>query len=84
MYMCLALSNVFYALWCMDDSTALRYGVGLVFTVPMILLITMRYSMDIEGDSDGDPVEVLLHDKILLVLCTLYFSMMFVILYFFK
>jgi len=28
----------------------------------------MRYSLDIEGDSTGDPVEVLLHDRLLVIL----------------
>lgn len=82
MYMCLSLANAFYALWCMDTTTSSRYGTNLVFTVPMVLLITMKYSIDVEGDSDGDPVEVLLHDRLLLALCLLYFSVMFVILYF--
>ena len=30
--------------------------------------VLMKYSMDVEGDSDGDPVEVLLHDVPLLFL----------------
>ncbi len=82
MYMCLTLANVFYALWCMDTDTSLRYGTSLVFTVPIVLLIMMKYSMHVEGDSDGDPVEVLLHDRGLLALCLLYFFVMFMILYF--
>lgn len=83
MYMCLGLANTFYALWCMDAHTTQMYGgVSLVLTVPIVLLITLRYSMDVEGDSDGDPVEVLLHDKILLLLCGVYLGAMFVILYF--
>lgn len=82
MYMCLTLALVFYALWCMDASTASRYGgVKLIFTVPIVLLIAMRYSMDVEGGSDGDPVEVLLRDKTLLLLCAAYFSVMFAVLY---
>ena len=32
----------------------------------------MKYSMDIEGSSDGDPVEVVIHDKVLAMLCTVY------------
>lgn len=83
MYMCLALSQVFYALWCVDAGTSARYGVNPSFTVPVVLLIMMRYSMDVEGDSDGDPVEVLLHDRPLLVLCGAYLAVMFAILYFF-
>ena len=49
--------------------------------MPIVLLITMKYSLAVEGDSDGDPVEVLLHDKVLLALCVLYLAVMFVILY---
>lgn len=82
MYMCLALANVFYALWCMDDNTSLRYGGNLVFTIPIVLLITMKYSMDVEGESDGDPVEVLLHDRMLLILCLVFFLIMFFVFYF--
>lgn len=82
MYMCLALANVFYALWSMDEKTVASYNSQyLVFTVPIVLLITMKYSLDIEGDSDGDPMEVLLHDKLLLVFCVVYLAVMFGILY---
>ena len=28
----------------------------------------MKYSLDIEGDSDGDPIEVITHDKALIFL----------------
>ena len=80
--MCLTLANVFYALWSMDANTVQAYHSDFViFTVPIVLLITLKYSMNVEGDSDGDPVEVLLHDKILLLLCLLYAVAMFVILY---
>lgn len=82
MGMCLTLANVFYALWSMDEKTQSFYNSNhLIFTVPIVLLITMKYSFDIEGESDGDPVEVLLHDKVLLALCILYFAVMFMILY---
>lgn len=82
MGMCLTLANVFYALWSMDEKTRLFYNNDyLIFTVPLVLLITMKYSLVIEGESDGDPVEVLLHDKVLLALCVLYLAVMLVILY---
>lgn len=83
MGMCLTLTNVFYALWSIDEKTTASYQTEhLFFTVPIVLLITMKYSLDIEGDSDGDPVEVLLHDKLLLSLVILYLVIMLVILYF--
>lgn len=83
MGMCLTLANVFYALWSIDENTTSFYNNNhLIFTVPIVLLITMKYSLDIEGDSDGDPVEVLLHDKLLLSLVALYLAVMLIILYF--
>lgn len=82
MGMCLTLANAFYALWSMDEQTIASYDSNhLIFTVPIVLLITMKYSLNIEGESDGDPVEVLLHDKVLLALCVLYLAAMFTILY---
>ena len=82
MGMCLTLANVFYALWSMDEKTTAFYGnEHIIFTVPVVLLITMKYSLDIENESDGDPVEVLFRDKVLLILCVLYLAIMFVILY---
>lgn len=82
MIMFLSLANMFYALWSMDENTISLYNTDrLIFSVPIILLITMKYSLDIEGESDGDPVEVLIHDKILLCMCVLYLLVMFWILY---
>ncbi len=82
MTVCLTLANAFYALWSMDDGTVKLYGNSyLVFTTPIVLLITMKYSMDVEGSSDGDPVEVLLHDKVLLCMCAFYLIVMFGLLY---
>ena len=66
-----------------DGNTTSFYNSNhLIFTVPIVLLITMKYSLDIEGDSDGDPVEVLLQDKLLLSLVALYLAVMLIILYF--
>lgn len=82
MYMCLTLANAFYALWSMDAATVAAYGGrAVVFTSPLVMLITMKYSLAIEGNSDGDPVEVLLHDRILFSLCVLYVLIMFGLLY---
>ena len=82
MGMCLTLANVFYALWSMDAQTvSLYHGRYVILSVPIVLLITMKYSLTIEGDSDGDPVEVLLHDKTLLILCVLYMAVMLGLMY---
>lgn len=69
MYMSVALSIVFYALWTVDASNVSRFGsTALVWTVPLVILIFMRYSLIVEDKTDGDPVEVILKDPPLLAL----------------
>ena len=56
MYMCLAMTIVFYSLWTIGISKSNH----LILTVPFVIIICMRYSMLIEQDSFGDPVDVVL------------------------
>ena len=82
MYICMALVFVFYALWTMDAKTIEAYhGSRLIWTVPVVMLIFMKYSLTVEGNSDGDPVEVLINDKVLIGLCVLYLLLMVALLY---
>ena len=60
MYMCLTLTIAFYSLWAIEQN--IQY---LIMTVPLIIFIFMRYTMIIEGDSHGDPTDILLRDKVL-------------------
>ena len=75
MYMFLTLMIVFYSMWCVDASNIAKFGNNLMFSVPILMLITMKYNMNIEGDSDGDPIEVLLSDKILILLVLIFIIM---------
>lgn len=69
MYLCLALTIAFYSLWCVNPGTAARIdSSNLIWTVPLVILICMKYSLTIEGTSDGDPVEIIFKDKVLLIL----------------
>ena len=80
MYMCLSIAIVFYALWTVDSTNILKFENKLVITVPFIILILMKYSLDVENDNLGDPVDVVLSDKILLAMILLYgISMMGII-----
>lgn len=82
MYMCLGLTIVFYSLWCVDSTTIARYSnSNVVWTVPLVMLICMKYSLDVEGNSDGDPVSVLLKDKILMAMVFLYVMIVLLIIY---
>lgn len=75
MYLCLALSIVFYALWCVEGP-AVR-----LFSVPFLMAILFKYSLNVEKSADGDPVEVILRDKALLGMIVLFAAFLFVILY---
>lgn len=72
MYMCLAITIVFYSLWCVDSSTIDKIGNFIIWTIPLVILICMKYSMNVENDSHGDPVDVVFEDKVLLILILLY------------
>lgn len=76
MYMCMGLANTFYALWAMENNN--KY---MLWTVPIVLVISMKYSLTIEGNSDGDPVEVILHDKLIIFLVVIYIICLFFMLY---
>ncbi len=81
MYLCLGLTITFYSLWC-EALSQFKGNNVILFSIPLMILICMRYSMDIEGSSDGDPVEVVIEDRALIVMCGLYGIMMLAILYF--
>ncbi len=83
MLMCVTLGIVFYSLWTVDAATVARVGSGqLVWTVPLVIVIFFKYSLNLEGKTDGDPVEVLLGDKLLVALVGLLAVALAAIMYF--
>lgn len=73
----ITLGIVFYALWAgtvIDNSYV-------IWTVPLVFFIIMKYEMIIQGNSYGDPVEVLLSDKTLIGLVLLYGVVMIALIY---
>lgn len=82
MYVSLGLAIASYTLWCVDPTTIARIGNDYVFwTIPLLMIILLLYSLDIEGNSHGDPIEVVLADKKLLIAAVLYVIAMGGILY---
>ena len=77
MQISLGLSITFYALWSMGAEQ------GMVWTVPLVICLCMKYSLTVEGDSDGDPVEVSCRDKVLLALAAVFAALVLAILYLF-
>lgn len=82
MYMCMALGIMFYSLWCIDMNVIINRTFNVIWTVPFVIVICMKYSLNIEGDSFGDPVDVILNDRILVVMALAYAIIMFAILYY--
>ena len=82
MYVAFALTIVAYTLWCVDPTIIDHIGNDYLFwTIPLLMVILQLYSLNIEGNSHGDPIEVILSDKTLLLTSTLYLIVMIIILY---
>ena len=82
MYVSLSLAIVSYTLWCTDKTTIERIGNDYIFwTIPLLMIILQLYSLNIEGDSHGDPVEVILSDKKLLAAISIYLIALVLIIY---
>jgi hypothetical protein len=81
MYMLLSCTIIFYSLWTVDSTNVVNKHNLLIWTVPFVILMAMKYSMNIESDSDADPIEVLLGDKLLILLILCYVIFMYIILY---
>lgn len=83
MYLCLTLSITFYALWSADKNVIINYRTNkLILTVPMVIILLMKYSADIESDSYGDPVDVITHDKTLIILSVVFCIILLMLIYF--
>lgn len=80
MYMCLSMAIVFYALWAADKVNTSGNNLY-IWTVPLVIIICMRYSMNIEGDSQGDPTDILLNDKLIIILGLILVTLLILILY---
>lgn len=74
-YTTLSMTLLFYSLWTMERN--INY---LVFTIPIVIIIFMRYCLEVEKQNEGDPVTVFYSDKFLLFTCFLYAIIMLFIL----
>lgn len=73
MYVCLTLTIVFYSMWTVDPVVVGKLGNQLlIWTVPLLMIILFQYSLSVEKDSDGDPVEVLVNSKSLMATVLIY------------
>ncbi len=77
MHICATLAMTFYSLWSLQTGQS-----EMMLTVPLVFVIFMKYSLSVEQqNSAGDPMQAVLHDKILLLLTFLYVLAVFSIMY---
>lgn len=81
MYACLVLTLMFYSLWSVDATTVAKFGDTMIYTIPLVMIIFMKYCLDIEGDSYGDPVDVITSDKILMCMVGILAMSMYFLIY---
>ena len=67
MYVALSLTVTFYSFWAISQE-----GILFLISIPILTLIFFKYSLIIEGDSFGDPVDVVFSDKSLLIFILIY------------
>lgn len=67
------LSILFYLLWCFNPGVAfLTPPIALYGSIPIVLAILFRYHYLIHQQTEGDPVDILLKDRIILSASFLY------------
>ena len=66
-YISLGLMLVFYSLWAIEQDIKF-----LSLTIPLLIIIFMKYCLIIEKSDEGDPTTILYQDKMLLFLCLIY------------
>lgn len=67
MYMSLAVTIVFYSLWAVEQANKC-----FAYTIPLLLMIFVRYCLLVETTDNDDPVEIVTKDKMMLVFEILY------------
>ena len=80
MYLFLSLALVFYSLWCTNGFRFMETNL-LTYSVLFVIFIVLKYALTIEQDSYGDPIDVILKDKTLMVVSTIYIVYMVVAIY---
>ncbi len=81
MLLTMTLGLVFYALWA---ALVVKQGEIMVWTVPLVIAILMKYELDVDKDNFGDPVEVLTHDKSIFAMLAAYGVIVFFVLYIYQ
>ena len=79
---CLALTIVFYSLWSSSAEIEHRFqSVGIRFSAIFVVVILLRYHMDVYGAQKADPVSIVYSDWLLIGLIAVYLLFMLLCVY---
>lgn len=78
MYVSSALTVVFYALWTIHVKIP-----GIIWTTPLLIVLLLYYSFILEGNSEGDPIDVIFQERMMFFIVVLFVLSMFLLLYMF-
>lgn len=73
-YLSLTLTIVFYSLWTIEINRSF-----LVYSVPLLMILFMRYSLIMETGDEGDPITLLYNDAFMIILCFVYALLMLIL-----
>ena len=71
----LSLTLIFYTIWCILEN--IKY---VIFTPIIVALIFIRYDKSARKSLNGNPVDILLKDKLLVLICIIYVIIMITLL----
>lgn len=78
----MGLCLVFYSLACASYNTvAASRGVDLVWTIPLVTMICLKYNLNLSKMEEGDPVTIILGDRCLVMLVLFYALSVITVLY---
>ena len=73
-YLNLSMMFVFYSLWTLEQKNEYMY-----LTIPLLIIIFMKYSLIIEKSGEGDPTTILYQNKAFLLLYSICYYYDFII-----
>lgn len=74
--MFMGLGIVFYTLWVLSDTNILLNKTILHISIFFVIVILIYYQYAVDNDEDGNPVDILLSNPVLMILSILYAGLM--------
>lgn len=79
MLLTMTMGLVFYSLWA---TFIVENGTVIIWSIPLVIAILMKYELDVEKDNFGDPVDILTNDHTILTMVCIYAVFIISVLYF--